>query len=520
MAQYGSVQRATRVAACARALLLAAATLLGAADPSRGEPASLANRVTFSPSRIVLDNPASPGATRAPASFTVDVRAHDAAGNPIEPSETRPLMIEVQGGAEGTITPRRVRLTAGSAVTFQYDGSYFADPLTLVAWLGDGGPASASDGAPSDHDDAGDAASAGTPLGRAPVLQANAVACTRGTGRYTLRVLCDDDGDSVEQCALNAIRHGLRVRAAVGWDDATGHLVPFAVDTGSIGTVVPKKHLGKDAIGPGAPGRVYYDSSGRIYSGHYYLAPVSFELEDGRIVKTAPMLVLGIDRLSCVEGHPRCRPDDDPDLHYLGVGFARPGSSADGFASPTDNAFLRLAEASGGDVTPGYVLTGRVITIGVPSDGYALQALAPSTTTPGDWSPPRGCFAFPDLPGSNPFCGNFLLDVGLPEMFLDLPSNQRPAGSAETVRCRGGSEDSRCAYIPDGVRVRVLAGSPDAPDMSYEFTTGGDPRGPAPLYAQWIDRTQTFINVGRRPLFRFHYLFDARCGNVGFLRVD
>jgi len=497
------------------ALLLAVVTVLGCGDASSGEPGTLANRVVFTPERVVLDNPPSPGGAHEPATFTVDVRAHDAAGRPIEPSEVRPLVVEVQGAPEGTITPHRVRLTSGSAVTFRYDGAYFADPLTVVAWLADG----EVDGTASDDDE--DGGDAGRPLGRAPVLQQNAVECARSTGRYTLRVLCGDDGGTVQECALHAIRHGLRVRAAVGWNDASGHLAPFSVDTGSIGTVVPKKHLGPDAIGPGAPGRVYYDSSGRIFSGHYYLAPVSFELEDGRIVKTAPMLVLGIDRLTCADGHPRCRPNDDPELHYLGVGFARPGSAAEGFTSPTDSAFLRLAEASGGDVTPGYVLTGRTITVGVPStDGYSLQALAPSPTTPGDWSSARGCFAFPELAQPNQFCGNFLLDVGLTEMFLDLPPDQRPERSSEVVRCRGGSEDSRCAYVPDGRSVRILAGTPGAPDMEYEFTTRREPEGPAPPYVEWIDRKETFMNVGRRPLFRFHYLFDARCGNVGFARVD
>jgi hypothetical protein len=32
----------------------------------------------------------------------------------------------------------------------------------------------------------------------------------------------------------------------------------------------------------------------------------------------------------------------------------------------------------------------------------------------------------------------------------------------------------------------------------------------------WIDKTQVFVNTGRRVLFSCDYLYDARCGQVGF----
>lgn len=514
MVHRGATQRGRRKRVRFLLSPLLAVVACVAAARSHAAPGSLANRVVFSPAQLVLDNPSSSGATTEPAAVTVEVRAFDASGRRLLPSEARPLVVEVQGDRAGTLTPRRVRLTEGSVATFQYDGKFFADPMTLVAWLdaGDGTTFVATDG---EDEDPG----VGRPVGRTRVLAQNAVACTPAPGAFTLRVLCEDGG-TVEECALEAIRHGLRVRAAVGHDDATGSLVPFTIDTGSIGTVVPKRRLGPDAIGPGAPGRVYYDSSGRIFSGHYYLASVAFELEDGRIVQTPRMLVLGIDDQTCADGHSTCRPDSDPQLHYLGVGFARGSGAVDRFVSPADNAFLRLAEASDGRVSPGYVLTGRTITIGVPTSGYALQTLAPSATSPGDWSAAHGCYAFPELPEPNRFCGSFLLDVGLTEMFLDLPPPLRPPGSAETTRCRGGREGSRCTYVPAGTSMRILAGPPDAPAMAYDFTLRRDPVGPEPAYAEWIDRESTFVNVGRRPLFRFHYLFDARCGNVGFARVD
>jgi hypothetical protein len=481
-----------------RGVLVAAATLLSvlACDVAYSS-ATTTSEIVFAPSPLVLDNPTSPGSARPATSFVLQATAYDEAGQRIVPSADNPLRLEVAGGARGTITPREVRLESGSSVTLRYDGSFFASPFTVVAWIDAPGRARKA-------------------LGRTLILPANPVDCAYGRGRHTLRVLCEDGG-SAERCALDAIRRGLRVRAAVGYEDARDHLQPFGVDTGSIGTVVPVERLGPDAVGPGAPGSVYYDSSGRIFSGSYYLASVAFETEDGRIVRTPRMLVLGIDSESCAPGHPECRGSDDPGLHYLGVGFARGSAVEHELVSPADNAFLRLADAGDGDISPGYVLTGRTVTIGVPSTaGYALAPLAPSTTAPGDWEPARACYSFPGLPRPNRFCGNFLLDVGLAEMFLDLPRDERPPGSQTTRRCG----ERECDYVPEGTAMRIEVGQPQSPAMSYDFVLQREPRGPEPSYAQWIDRTPVFVNVGRRPLFRFHYLVDATCGNVGFERVD
>ena len=464
------------------------------ASPAAPTPAS---EIVFSPPSLQLDNPTSRGSRKPPASLVLDVVAYDAQGRRIEPSGERPLHLEVSGGPRQAVTPREVQLTSGSSITFTYDGSFVATPITLVGWIDAPGGARKS-------------------LGRTQLLPANPTDCSYAGDSYTLRVLCAGGG-TVERCALDAIRRGLKVRAAVGYDDARDHLQPFGVDTGSIGTVVPVEKLGPDAIGPGAPGSVYYDSSGRIFSGNYYLAPVSFETEDGRIVKTPRMMVLGIDAASCAPGHPACRESDDPGLHYLGVGFARGAAAEHKLTSPADNAFLRLADAGDGRISPGYVLTGRAVTIGIPSaTGYALAPLAPSTTAAGDWSPARACYSFPRLPEPNRFCGNFLLDVGIAEMFLDLPAAKRPRGSQGRRPCG----ESACASVPEGTAMRVVVGASEAPALAYDFTVRREPVGPAPTYAKWIDRPQVFINVGRRPLFRFHYMFDATCGNVGFAKVD
>lgn len=492
-----TVERAARRRALARAVAVVGATVsLSIGCAVAAFAASPTSEVVFLPGSIRLDNPSSPGSARKPTPLTLDVVAHDDQGQRIVPSEDNPLRIEVSGTPRGAITPATARITSGSSVTFTYDGSYLASPITLTAWIDQGAGRKS--------------------LGRMQLLPANPVGCSYGPGSYALRVLCEDGG-TVEQCGLDAIRRGLKVRAAVGHDDPRGSFQPFGVDTGSIGTVVPVSKLGPDAIGPGAPGSVYYDSSGRIFSGNYYLASVAFETEDGRIVQTPRMMVLGISSASCAPDHPTCRDSDDPDLHYLGVGFARGSAAEHKLTSPVDNAFLRLADSGDGSISPGYVLTGRAVTIGISSTaGYALVPLTPSATAPGDWSPARACYSFPELPEPNRFCGNFLLDVGLAEMFLDLPRAARPPGSEATRRCG----ERECAYVPEGTAMRVVVGASEAPAMAYDFTLQREPRGPEPTYALWIDRAPTFVNVGRRPLFRFHYLFDAACGNVGFASVD
>jgi hypothetical protein len=497
MTSRDAVRASRWMAHVGRTIVALAALVVALAMDAAPSDAGSPHEVVFAPAPVLLANARSSDAPPKPSSLTIEVTAFDDRGERIEPTAERPIRIEISGGRRDAVTPRETSLTSGSTLTLTYDGGPVASPITVTAWTDQPGGVRKS-------------------LGRTQLLPQNPVDCRYGNARRTLRVLCEDGG-SVESCALAAIRRGLKVRAAVGWSDPQDQLQPFGVDTGSIGTVVPVERLGPDAIGPGAPGRVYYDSSGRIFSGSYYLASVAFETEDGSIVRTPRMMVLGIDSASCVPGHPDCRPSDDPGLHYLGVGFARGSAEEHKLVSPADNAFLRVADAGDGAMSPGYVLTGRGITLGIPAlDGYLLAALAPSTSAPGDWSAARGCYAFPELPAPNRFCGNFLLDVGIAEMFLDLPVADRPPGSAASVRCG----ERECASVPEGTAMRVTVGPDDRPALSYDFTLRRDPVGPEPTYARWIDRQQVFMNVGRRPLFRFHYLFDATCGNVGFARVD
>lgn len=477
------------------------ASLLAAACSDGGNDAQpRPGEVAFSPSVVRLDNPRTKGTTSSPQAFSIDVVAYDAAGGVIEPSADNPLLVEVHGAPPGAITPQSVALTSGSTVQFAYDGSYFPNPITLTASIDHATTSSTARVA--------QATSAAKSLGRSQILHANPIDCTYGTTSYTLPLLCRNGGSSAD-CVDETMQDGLVIEAAVG----TG--VPFksfVIDTGSLGVMVPLSDLGEGAMGPGAPGVKFYDSSGRTYAGNYYLAPVQFRLADGTIVSTPAIKVLAITDAYCAKGYPQCEADPPtPTLRYLGVGFDRaPTAEDDGLDLPADNPFLQVAAGDPpSDVSPGYVLTTTSVTVGITSTaGFDTVALSPSTTIAGDWDSAPGCFAFPNLAQPNQFCGHLLLDVGIRDMFLALEKSQRPAAAVDHA--------TSLPTVPNGTHMQIVAGSPDAPAASYEYVLSPQASGPAPTVATWIESSNTFVNTGRRPLLAFDYLYDARCGNVGF----
>src|SRR6185295_5128520 len=71
--------------------------------------------------------------------LTVDLHAFDAQGNPIEPSEDKPITVNVYGAADGLLTPTSTTITSGDSVTFTYSGAFFANPIVLNASIPDGG---------------------------------------------------------------------------------------------------------------------------------------------------------------------------------------------------------------------------------------------------------------------------------------------------------------------------------------------------------------------------------------------
>jgi hypothetical protein len=244
-------------------------------------------------------------------------------------------------------------------------------------------------------------------------------------------------------------------------------------------------------------------------------------------------MVLAINRAYCSGPRAATCNLSPPTLnfHYLGIGFNRPGSVPpdsnlqDLIHTPAANAFLHLTNASNGiDVTPGYSLypssgsSTAGLRLGInaaTAASHLLFNLTPDSTVPGDFLTEYGCYGFTNTSPAVQFCGTLLLDIGIQEMFLDLPKAQWPAGTFDS--------DNKVPVTIPPINMSIIAGT--ANQMSYTFdvvqscpaSTG--PNAVAPCYVQWSDSTATgliSVNTGRRALFQNHYFYQGQCGQIGF----
>ncbi len=440
-----------------------------------GPNAVNASRIAFTPSTISLNNA---------GQVTVNMTVFDSTGKIVSPTSDHPLHVNVYGVPAGVLSPTESTLTSASSITFTYNGGTFPNNMEIAAWQDD-------------------PTNGGASLGTTLFVHTNRPACNFGSQSYALNVTSN-------------VPNEIQVQAVVGANNPSGSdFKTFTIDTGSLGAIVTKSQLIMDSNvhGPGARGQQFYDSSGYVFTGNYYLAPISVKLTDGSYVQTNPILVLAVDGVHCHAGYDKCHVKGPANLHYLGVGFDR-GSTNTGslFTSPSDNAFLELTDANNGtDISGGYILSSSGVTLGVTaanSSGFNMVTLDPNSTVTGDWNAVPGCYGFPSLPGAPQFCGNLLLDVGISEMFMDAPSDQWPAGSHDSNK-----------KVPDGVQMTIQAGTKNQWAMSYTYNAVQPPNlpvGPAPTYSQWINDSNIFVNTGRRPLLAFDYLYSGSCGVAGF----
>jgi hypothetical protein len=444
--------------------------------------------IEFVPPVVTLDNPTMAGSTTSSSSFSVTVTAYDNSGNVLEPSRKTPLFVQIDGAPQGLIKPRFRKVTRGNTAAFKYSGKYFPNPLNVEAWI---------------RIPNGTAALGKYALGITQILGQNPDSCAYAGKSVPLAVDCS--GETQEQCATNniSLASGVQVMAAVGYDNAKkAAFVPYTVDTGSLGVIVPTGDLptGKKAdwIGPGAPGtKTYTSNSGNSFTGNYYLAPVDLRQSGGGAVRTSRIMVLVLSA--------------GQSLHYLGIGFNRENFTyEDLFQTPADNAFLHLTDKSNGtDISPGYQISAASLTLGVTSTtGYNLIPLATAgAQVPGEYKDAAGCFNFPGAPAdAGPFCGDMLFDIGIRDMYLGLEDFQRPAGYNT-----GG-------LVTTGDVVNIIGGSAASPAMCFSFTSGGSSLI-TPTAANWTQPPTpcgVFFNTGRVGLAAYNYMYDATCGNVGF----
>lgn len=465
-------------------------------------PSQANDLIVFSPSATSLNNPTS-GTPNPPQQFSISMTMCDSQGKPLIPSTSNPLHVAIYGAPNGAISPTSVTSSTG-LVTFTYSGQSFQNNILVNAWIND----------PTNN---------GVALGQTQILQQNALACSYQSNYYEIPL-------------AQSLPDSLEIKADVGYSTSspTTTLKTFALDTGSLGVIVPASELpnNADVIGPGPAGVTYYDSSGNTYSGNYYLAPVRIQTDSATVV-TQPIMVLAINNAYC--SGPRtatCNMNPPtPNLHYMGVGFNRPGSTPPGSTlqdlihTPAANAFLHITNANNGvDVTPGYILypsasSGTAgLRLGIdPSSASNYQTfnLSPNPAVPGDFLTEYGCYGFTNIAQPAQFCGTLLLDIGIEEMFINLPRAQWPAGTYDS--------NKEVPVISPPINMSIIGGT--ANQMYYTFdavqscpsSTG--PNAVAPCYVQWEDSTATGIisvNTGRRALFRYHYFYQGQCGQVGF----
>jgi hypothetical protein len=142
---------------------------------------------------------------------------------------------------------------------------------------------------------------------------------------------------------------------------------PFAVDTGSVGIVVPKSELPK-TVKKAFAGSIRYTSSGLVVNG-YWTEPIDITLDVSGAI--AHVSVFAATDSHCVQPSSNaCHPGSLP--HVMGIGFGRP----EGYASPDRNPLINIRNLPAG-VPSNYRITHTGIELGIRMP-QASQACARS----------------------------------------------------------------------------------------------------------------------------------------------
>lgn len=282
----------------------------------------------------------------------------------------------------------------------------------------------------------------------------------------------------------------------------------FGMDTGSTGIVVSAEHFmpGPTDVSQG-PGRLVYNSSGRILHGEHWLTDVIVQRDERTPLATARVQVLRVSHVSCLERARDCRPESDPrNVGFMGIGFDRESAQGTSGAAPR-NPFVGLVSLASGrpadSVRPGYVITRTGVHLGMTAEltrGMAFVKLSPKAHPPGapDWHGAPMTVSVDGISGR----GTILMDTGINYMFLSPPAG---------TRLRRGHA------APDGTRIEVFLPDRRRPQPAYyEVRVGrrGNPLHPEKV--EVVHDATVFVNTGRQFLEGFDYLYDAAGGYVGY----
>jgi hypothetical protein len=453
---------------------------------ARADDATANATMTISPPVIVLDNPVGGWSRGRSQQIKLSVTVTDSRGNVVLPSRRRPIVLHIYEPHGRPMRPTTAKISSADdpSATIVYDGDYFLNPMILTATMGDAS-ATASIVAKNQFDPDN---------------------CPSGVGHVTIPY----------SHPMRALERGFTVDASVGrgpWH--TG----VELDTGSTGLVLDRRSLGPQAVGPGKPGSREYYPSGYKIIGNYWLTPVTIGVSDANgdpkpVATTVPIEVFGIDRVECGANVKSCIPPSDQqkaiaNFSLMGIGFDRGG------APPSNNPFLQLEDVVYGWMRPGYVISPDRIDIGLDAantaENFRYIALAPNNDPYGDWLGANGCFRFPAA--SARFCGSMLLDTGIDQMIFALAKSERPQAVVDP---------SNPELLKPGTAIDISAPTARPLALSYGFTyqPGEYSATVDPKLIKWAAAPATkppvFFNIGRSPLARFDYLYDARCGSIGF----
>jgi hypothetical protein len=283
----------------------------------------------------------------------------------------------------------------------------------------------------------------------------------------------------------------------------------FGMDTGSTGIVVSAEHFipGPRDVSQG-PGRLVYNSSGRVLSGEHWLTDVVIHRDAHTPVATAHVQVLRVDRITCLEQARDCRPEVEPrSVSYMGIGFDRGAAQATAGETSPKNPFVSLVSLASGrpvsSVRPGYVISRTGVHLGMTPDltrHMAFVKLTPKVHPVGvpDWNGAPMTVSVDGVSGQ----GRMLMDTGINYMFLSPPA---------------GTRLERGRLAPEGTRIEIFMPDRRRPQPAfYEFRVkrSGNPLHPGRV--EVVHDATIFLNTGRMFLEGFDYLYDAAGGYVGY----
>lgn len=273
-----------------------------------------------------------------------------------------------------------------------------------------------------------------------------------------------------------------------------GDARPIEMDTGSTGIVISAESIPNFSQLSGTPGKLTYNSSGRIMIGSWVTTPVTVSGSNGQHFTTAPIPVLAVTQIACQDNARHCTPEDNPrGVAMMGVGFAREGSEQKQ-STPDTNPLLNPATPD--NFHKGYVVTRNGVHVGlnaaVTRGGFSYAKLQPDPRIPGEWQAAPVCIV---VNSDQKRCGTALVDTGVNEMFITLPNYPSRA-------------------LPDDASLTFTF----TPAVSYTLSGSDSPLAPEKIILNTTRQTP-FVNTGVNFLNGFDVLYDAQNGYFGYRAV-